>query len=401
MNKILYIILFYLFGITSIVSAQTFTQNGMSDTFRKNIENSIFGDTGREIGITPFFTPYLTNNLEYFLQIILTVDPAIDSIRYDGSTVSLYGDYQKRFVREGGYGNLYNQYHDIYSSLFSFKEVDAVSVWDCWDDCRNVTYIPIKSDEYAVRVENAVFKRSWYIPDLDYYHLLEANLEHVENYDDYGDFRSGVLESLISSTDVQTQEKQYKIYRKALDVGAYDYNKVKKKKNSYKIYYDQEAEEKFSVLLMSDERLRSVNTFGEYIRQEDGSTVFFRELEAIEYCPELNYVLLTGGHGYVFIYDLITLKEIYTNPSTHIYSPTEKYRFGTFLYEGVNFYIEIKEGKNYVPYLLAWAESEDYITGIYWHDDKTMHYLKEKKSADGSKYWIGYSAKLCIVSENE
>lgn len=188
------------------------------------------------------------------------------------------------------------------------------------------------------------------------------------------------------------QEKQYYIRPRALGVGVYDYGKVKK--NSYEIYYNDEAEKRFSELLMSDERIRECNAFGVYIVQEDGTTVYFREQEAYEYCPELNYVMITGGHGYVSAYDLETLEEIYVNPSSHIYSPTGKYRFGTFEYDGMRYYIEVKENGEWVPYLIFYGAKGD-MSGVYWADDETIHYLKEKvRYEDDSKYWIGYSTKF-------
>jgi hypothetical protein len=60
-----------------------------------------------------------------------------------------------------------------------------------------------------------------------------------------------------------------------LDIGVYDYGKVKK--HSYKIYYDQEADNLFKEVLMQSERLKSSEIFGQYITQDDGSVVFFRE----------------------------------------------------------------------------------------------------------------------------
>ena len=135
-----------------------------------------------------------------------------------------------------------------------------------------------------------------------------------------------------STFQLFAQQKQYQIRPTALDVGVYDYDKVKK--SPYKVYYDEEADKKFEERLMSDERLRNFNQFGEYVEQEDGSTIYFREQEACEYCPELEYVIITGGHGYVSAYDLRTLEEIFVNPSSYVYSPSGKYRFGTFQYDG-------------------------------------------------------------------
>lgn len=192
------------------------------------------------------------------------------------------------------------------------------------------------------------------------------------------------------------QKMPFEIHRKALDVGVYDYSKAKK--NSYKIYYDEEAAKKFDERLMSDERLRTVGDFGQYIEQEDGSTVYSKEQWAYEYCPELEYVLITGGHGFVSAFDLRTLEEIYTNPSTHIYSPSRKYRFGSFHYDGVRYYIEVKEGEKYVPYLLL-DENEGAMTGVYWEDDETIHYLREVKRLDGSIYWIGYAMEFKKITQ--
>jgi hypothetical protein len=186
---------------------------------------------------------------------------------------------------------------------------------------------------------------------------------------------------------LQAQEKQIQIKRKALDVGVYDYGKVKK--HSYKIYYGQEADSLFTEVLMRSERLKNSEIFGQYVMQDD-SLVFFREEEAYEYCPELNYVMITGGHGFVSAYNLGTLEELFVNPSTYVYSPSGKYRFGTFEYDGIKYYVEIKEDGKYVPYPFHYGRAGE-ITGVYWADDETMYYLKEKEKPDGSKYWIGYS----------
>lgn len=204
-------------------------------------------------------------------------------------------------------------------------------------------------------------------------------------------------EQILFST-LHAQEKQYQIRPKALDVGVYDYSKVKK--NQYKVYYDDEAEKEFEERLMLDERLKSVNAFGEYIKRDDGSTIYFREQEACEYCPELEYVIITGGHGFISAYDLRTLEAIFVNPSSYVYSPSGKYRFGTFQYDGREYYIEVKEGDKYIPYLLFYGNEGD-MSGVYWVDDETIHYLSKKERADGSIYQIGYSTKFYEVNNHE
>ena len=192
-------------------------------------------------------------------------------------------------------------------------------------------------------------------------------------------------------SQVCAQEEQIQIRPKALDIGVYDYSKVKE--IPYKVYYEQEADQKFNELLMQDERLKDSGIFGSYIQQENDSVIFFMEEEAYEYCPELNYVMKTGGHGYVSAYDLNSLEEIFVNPSSYVYSPSGKYRFGTYEFDGVQYYLEIKEGETYVPYLITY-QARGYMTGVYWIDDETIHYLSEREKSDGSIYHIGYSTKF-------
>lgn len=64
---------------------------------------------------------------------------------------------------------------------------------------------------------------------------------------------------------------------------------------------------------MKSERLMNSGKFGQYRTPDDFVT---DDVVAYEYCPELNYVMTTGGHGYAFAYDLETLEEIFVNPST-------------------------------------------------------------------------------------
>lgn len=193
------------------------------------------------------------------------------------------------------------------------------------------------------------------------------------------------------------QERRYDINPKALNAGVYDPGKVKK--NPYKVYYGGKADEKFDKLLRSDARLRNFSPFGEYIKRDDGSTVYFREQEAYEYCPELGYVMITGVHGYVSAYDLKTLEEIFVNPSSYVYSPSGKYRFGTFDYDGMKYYIEVREGDKYTPYLLCYTY-RGFMSGVYWVDDQTIHYLSEQERSDGTKYQDGYSVTLNLPTQD-
>ncbi len=202
----------------------------------------------------------------------------------------------------------------------------------------------------------------------------------------------------------QAQGPPVPFTRRALDGGVYDYSRAKR--SPARVYYGEEADARFSERLMRDECLLNSGIFGQYITRDDGSVEFFREEEAIEYCPELNYVMKTGGHGYVSAYDLETLEEIYVNPSTYVYSPSGRYRFGSFDSDGVRYFLEAKEGNGYVRYWIGYrSDSPSYtmgglhlsesMEGVYWVDDDTIHYLSERRRAreDGTDlpYWIGYS----------
>lgn len=150
----------------------------------------------------------------------------------------------------------------------------------------------------------------------------------------------------------------------------------KGQKSPYKVYYGKQAEDKFTEVLMKSERLMNSGKFGQYRTPDDFVT---DDVVAYEYCPELNYVMTTGGHGYAFAYDLETLEEIFVNPSTFVYSPSGCYRFGTFDVEaGTEIYLEVKQGDKWVSHLRGVCPTM--IEGVYWFDDQTIHYLKKRKA---------------------
>lgn len=177
---------------------------------------------------------------------------------------------------------------------------------------------------------------------------------------------------------------------RALDVGVYDAKKVIK--NSYKVYYDEEAEKEFEKVLNRDEELRKI--FIEELIDDDGNPYYIREREVYEYCPELGIIVEGGGHGYISVFNLNTKKEICTgSPASIIHSPSGKYRFSELMNDGMHYYLEEKVDGEYVCLGLVF----DYyyptngFSGFYWHDDKTIYYLKEARRNDGSVYWRGYS----------
>ena len=205
MKRLITVLLFLAFCTTTNsfdISAQTFAQSSISDSLRTKIEKVIWGKRNASkhwsVRPLPSFYEHLRNDVDEFILVMLVINQTIDSIILAPPTIAIYGNYPKRFVRGDGHNGMYRQYHDIYSSLFSFKEIDIIQVFDCWNNCRNVTFLPLKSHDYNIAMENAIFRRSWYIPELDYYELLgEDKMEDKKFYNEQWEFLSKELEILI------------------------------------------------------------------------------------------------------------------------------------------------------------------------------------------------------------
>ncbi|MCD8102193.1 MAG: hypothetical protein LUE26_06440 [Alistipes sp.] len=192
--------------------AQTYTQESLCHSVRKAIKEDIYSDNDyTDSGAClPSYGQHLKYDLGYFAKVMLVVDDRIDSIVIDGSLVTIWADYRKGFAREGGRENIYNQFHDIYSSLFSFDEVQTISVFDCWDDCRNITYLPMKTDEPLIVMEGAKFYRRWYIPDVDYFDIVgEESFSNKEYYNENNELLGEILEIKVQShiTDPEREKK--------------------------------------------------------------------------------------------------------------------------------------------------------------------------------------------------
>lgn len=187
------------------------------------------------------------------------------------------------------------------------------------------------------------------------------------------------------TNDAYSQEAHFKTQIKALDVGVYDYSKVKKK--SYKIFYNQEADQEFEKILMEDDGFNEI--FGVFEAVDSvGNKVICRENEAFEYCPKLGYIIITGGHGYIFVYDIKTKKEICSNPSTYVYSPSKKYRFSSLQNDGIQYFLEEKVGDEYICHHIYFSSN---IHGVYWVNEETFYYLRDRQKDDGTTYQMAYS----------
>ncbi len=190
------------------------------------------------------------------------------------------------------------------------------------------------------------------------------------------------------STYAYSQKIEITTSLETLDVGVYEHKKATKK--SYKIFYNEEAEQKLWKILMKDDELKEI--LGVYESTDSvGNKVLMRENEAFEYCPKLGYIIETGGHGFISVYDLKNKKELCSNPSTYAYSPSKKYRFGNLQDDGIKYFLEEKLEGEYICHNIYFPNQ---IYGIYWIDDETLYFLCEEINDNGSKHQVAYSAKF-------
>jgi hypothetical protein len=190
------------------------------------------------------------------------------------------------------------------------------------------------------------------------------------------------------STYAYSQKIAIRTSLETLEDGVYQHKKATKK--SYKTFYNEDAEQKlWKILMMNDELKETLGVFES--TDSVGNKVLMRENEAFEYCPKLGYIIYTGGHGYILVYDLKNKKELCSNPSTYAYSPSKKYRFGSLQDDGVKYFLEEKVEGEYICYNIYFPNQ---IYGIYWADDETLYFLCEETNDDGSKHQVAYSAKF-------
>lgn len=197
---------------------------------------------------------------------------------------------------------------------------------------------------------------------------------------------------ISSSLYLYPQRDLIDIRPKALDVGLYDATKVVK--NNYKVFHGEEAEREFWELVEKDETLRKKWMFESI--HEGGTISYMTEYEILTYYPDLGVVIHTGGHGYTGIDDIDKGKYLCGDPQTYAYSPSGKYRISGLDNDGMRYFLEEKIGGEYQCLdMIFYHES---VSGFYWVDDETIHYLKERlrytEEGKEIKYWVGYSTKF-------
>lgn len=186
------------------------------------------------------------------------------------------------------------------------------------------------------------------------------------------------------------QEKYcYKLDTKALDIGMYDYKKLKKSK--LKVLIGEEARKAVEKRIEGNEAL--IDLVGGYLLEQD----------IISYYPEVDVALFENPVISVSVFDLKNIKESYGDPATYIYSPSGKYRFSYLDADGMKFYLERKVNGEYQlcegPMIGGSANS------FYWESDDVICYLREKtrynKKGEEITYWIGYATTITPIKCEE
>lgn len=203
------------------------------------------------------------------------------------------------------------------------------------------------------------------------------------------------LALLLLSLQLTAQEKklsrEYKFTHQMLPPGTFDYSKVANTEHIR--YYEKQADREWEKRLRKDKRLLATKQFGEYQKQEDGSTIFFTELEALIYSPDLEFVYLWSGAGAGWAYDLKTLEEVTADYASRRYSPNKEFRYvRVFASQTEALYthhIEALINGEYIPYQFVSSVGDEQLKDVYWHNENTLYYLY-KQDYD-SPYWIGYS----------
>lgn len=202
-----------------------------------------------------------------------------------------------------------------------------------------------------------------------------------------------VLSNLNFSSLRGQEDKNAKclyIRPKALDAGIYDWKKGKAK--PYTIL-DEVASFEIVKNILAKDSTQNLSNLGAS-RNENGEIEY--ELD-FNYCPEYHIAIVTTTCN-VEIYDFKTKKRLHCDPSTYVYSPSGKYRFGYFGYDECRYYLEEKindeyEIKGYIKNNISLCHYYK-VDRFYWFDDETIYFLREKERTDGTKYQIAYSTKF-------
>lgn len=120
-----------------------------------------------------YFPGYLqfSGELKDFLKYIVVIDKSLDSIVWCQNQISIYASGCDQCDTGFFSGTRflptqfnYYRFHEIYGSLFKYKNINEIQVLV---NGQNKTYLPYASD-LSVYAPSGIMKKSFYIPDVDY-----------------------------------------------------------------------------------------------------------------------------------------------------------------------------------------------------------------------------------------
>lgn len=133
-------------------------------------------------------------DLKSFLKRMIVNDENIECITLKNSVLTI--NYRPEFYRFQIMIEVYMQYNDKYRTLFSYDEIEAISI--VLTDGYNVTFLPTISSDYWFTVENAIMKKEWFVDNIDYVSLMGMKIAEDDNsFNKKSELRSTVLNRLI------------------------------------------------------------------------------------------------------------------------------------------------------------------------------------------------------------
>ena len=135
------------------------------------------------------------DDLMLFLKRIIVNDEKIERIMLLDSVLTIY--YHPEFYQFQMMAAVYHQYNDLYNTLFSYNEIEAISI--ILTDGTNITFLPTISSDYWFTIEDAIMKKEWFIKNIDYVSLMGMKIaEDSDNLTKKGEFRASMLDRLIN-----------------------------------------------------------------------------------------------------------------------------------------------------------------------------------------------------------
>lgn len=166
----------------TITERHSFTQQDVLSN-KKELKKEInFKDDKWVYSYKPYIKP--KHPFQKNMEILLALNTAIDSLKYDNSTLTIYTNFDKKVEREAefygfisdSYAHWYCKWNDLYSVLFALNEIENI----IWINNRKLSTIFPSSEEWnQVHPPQYIMKRKWFYEDLDYSLIITEDNSYV------------------------------------------------------------------------------------------------------------------------------------------------------------------------------------------------------------------------------